>query len=130
MTFIRDYFVCVAVCTVFATLWFTVWKLITPLDKFGRPKVENADDSSKGGDPDVAKERIKKIYKLDLEPADEKEILDQLVESLEPYNITEIMRTGKMSMRKGKTHNVSLDKNNVKSEQEKWQPEKINLYHN
>ena len=74
MTFIRDYFVCVAVCTVFAVLWFTVWKLITPLDKFGRPKVENADDPSKGGDPDVAKERIKKIYKLDMEPADEKEI--------------------------------------------------------
>jgi len=65
-----------------------------------------------------------------VEAADEKETLDQLVESLKPYNITEIMRTGKMSMRKGRTHNVSSDKNNVKSEQEKWQPEKLNVYHN
>lgn len=65
-----------------------------------------------------------------VEAADEKETLDQLVESLEPYNITEIMRTGKMSMRKGKTHNVSTDNNNTRPEQEKWQPEEINLYHN
>ena len=63
-----------------------------------------------------------------VEAADEKEILDQLVASLEPYNITEIMRTGRMSMCKGMTHNVSSD--NTKSKLEKWQPEKINVYHN
>jgi len=40
------------------------------------------------------------------------------------------MRTGKMSMRKGKTHNVTSDKNKIKSEEDKWQPEKINSYHN
>jgi len=65
-----------------------------------------------------------------VEAADQEEILDQLVKSLKPYNISEIMRTGKMSMRKGKTHNVTSDKNKIKSEEDKWQPEKINSYHN
>ena len=74
MTFLRDYFTLVFVVTSLATIWFTVWKWITPLDKFGQRKVENADDTSKGGDPDVAKERIKEIYRLDLEPCEEKEI--------------------------------------------------------
>lgn len=74
MSFLRDYFACVVVFTTLATLWFIIWRLITPLDKYGKPKEDNADDPSKGGDPDVAKDRIKKIYKLDLEPADEKPI--------------------------------------------------------
>ena len=73
-TFIRDYCIFVFVCTAMASLWFTLWRFFTPLDKYGKPKEPNADDTSKGGDPVTAKNRIKEIYNLKLEPADEKPI--------------------------------------------------------
>ncbi len=65
-----------------------------------------------------------------IETADEKEVIDELVEALQPFNITEIMRTGKMSMRRGRTHKVSSEKINAPAEEVNWQPEQIHAYHN
>jgi len=42
-------------------------KPIPPLDGYEA-------DTSKGGDPDVSKNLIKKMYKLDVDPSEEKEI--------------------------------------------------------
>jgi acetolactate synthase-1/3 small subunit len=59
----------------------------------------------------------------------EKEI-DALVKALTPFNITEIMRTGKIAMRRGKTHKISSDKINAPAGEINWQPEQIHTYHN
>ncbi|MBC8346369.1 MAG: acetolactate synthase small subunit [Candidatus Marinimicrobia bacterium] len=59
----------------------------------------------------------------------EKEI-DALVDELTPFNITEIMRTGKIAMRKGKTHKISSDKINAQADDVNWVPENIHTYHN
>ena len=63
-----------------------------------------------------------------LEATDEKDIIDELVDALNPFNITEIMRTGKISMRKGRTHNVLSETISANANQEKWQPEQIDTY--
>jgi len=55
-------------------------------------------------------------------------MIDQLVDALNPFNITEIMRTGKISMRKGRTYNVLSKTISANADQEKWQPEQIDTY--
>jgi len=135
---------------------FTIFLILFPLNSFALIEVDITRGNlsplpvavSSLSSSDEDKEALKKRLKIEdlgleiskvvennsesiiVEAADQEDILDQLVKSLKPYNISEIMRTGKMSMRKGKTHNVTSDKNKIKSEEDKWQPEKINSYHN
>jgi acetolactate synthase-1/3 small subunit len=59
----------------------------------------------------------------------EKEI-DRLVEDLTKFNITEMTRTGKIAMRKGKTYKVSSEKINAQATDVSWVPENIHTYHN
>ena len=63
-----------------------------------------------------------------LEATDEKDMIDQLVDALNPFNITEIMRTGKISMLKGRTHNVLSETISANADQEKLQPHQIDTY--
>ena len=65
-----------------------------------------------------------------VEATDGEEAIDELVEALRPFEITEIMRTGKIAMRKGRTHRVNSDKINAKADDSYWAPEHINTYHN
>ncbi len=65
-----------------------------------------------------------------IEATDSESIINRLIEDLFPFEITEIMRTGKIAMRKGKTHKVSSSKINAKADDPYWTPEHINTYHN
>ena len=50
-------------------------------------------------------------------------------EDLTKFNITEITRTGKIAMRKGKAHKVSSEKINAQATDVSWVPENIHTYH-
>lgn len=65
-----------------------------------------------------------------IEVTDEESVINDLVSALQPFEITEIVRTGKIVMRRGKTHKVSSDKINAKPGEITWKPEQISSYQN
>jgi hypothetical protein len=50
------------------------------------------------------------------------------VSDLQPFNITEIVGTGKIAMRLGKTHKVNFEKINEKEGEISWKPEQVSSY--
>ncbi len=65
---------------------------------------------------------------LIVEATDEESVINNLISVLQPYEITEIVRTGKIAMRKGKTHNVSSNNINSKPDDLSWTPDHITAY--
>jgi acetolactate synthase-1/3 small subunit len=65
-----------------------------------------------------------------VEAMDEESAINDLIESLKHFKITEIMRTGKIAMRKGKTHQVSSSKINSEPDDLSWTPDHITAYQN
>ncbi|HJN98313.1 MAG TPA: acetolactate synthase small subunit [Candidatus Marinimicrobia bacterium] len=65
-----------------------------------------------------------------IEATDEEHIINELIDNLMPFEITEIMRTGKIAMRRGRTHKVSSDKINAAPDDIEWRPEQISAYQN
>ena len=65
-----------------------------------------------------------------VEAMDEESIINDMVEALRPFKITEIMRTGKIAMRKGKTHKVSSSHINSEPDDLSWTPDHITAYQN
>ena len=64
-----------------------------------------------------------------VEAVDEEETINEFVEALEPFNITELTRTGKIVMRCGKTHRVSGTRINTQPDDIMWSPEQVSSYH-
>jgi len=65
-----------------------------------------------------------------IEAMDEESAINNMVDALQPFQITEIMRTGKITMRKGKTHNVFSNKINSEPDDLSWTPDHITAYQN
>ncbi|MFQ6677794.1 MAG: acetolactate synthase small subunit [Fidelibacterota bacterium] len=63
-----------------------------------------------------------------IEIADEESIINELIASLQSFDISEIVRTGKVVMRCGKTHRVNSDKINTRPGEITWKPEHISSY--
>ena len=63
-----------------------------------------------------------------VEAADEELVINNLVSDLQPFDITEIVRTGKIAMRLGKTHKVNFEKINEKEGEISWKPEQVSSY--
>ena len=63
-----------------------------------------------------------------VEAADEELVINNLVSDLQPFDITEIVRTGKIAMRLGKTHKVNFEKTNEKEGEISWKPEQVSSY--
>ncbi|MBL7013092.1 MAG: acetolactate synthase small subunit [Candidatus Marinimicrobia bacterium] len=65
-----------------------------------------------------------------IEAMDEESAINNMVDALQPFQITEIMRTGKITMRKGKTHNVFSNNINSEPDDLSWTPDHITAYQN
>lgn len=65
-----------------------------------------------------------------IEAMDEESVINKMVNELEPFEITEIMRTGKIAMRIGKTHYISSEAINSEPDDVSWSPDHITAFHN
>lgn len=64
-----------------------------------------------------------------VEAVDDEETVNTFVEALQSFSVTEIMRTGKIAMRCGKTHKVSSERINAQPDDIMWAPEHVSSYH-
>jgi len=63
-----------------------------------------------------------------IEVAEEETVINDLISELQPFEISEIVRTGKVVMRRGTTHRVNSDKINARPGETPWTPEHISSY--